>query len=337
MMFKYNSLYTGRRFWLSLGDACRALGDNILTDGDMEAVGVAAWPSGSSAIITKQTNTPAYGKQCLRIAYNGVNDPFTYQNVFLAGQSQLVTGYAKGDGTAAPKVAISTGSSIWTGTTSTQWQQFEVIESSASGNILFYAVTSAAGTYAEFDQITVKRNFGIVVDEYGIEGTGSIVAPYAKYSNQPRFEFPSTFNATGTTTLAFNFRAVDASVFSALVDIRGGSALDYFTAFTYNNTLLITSRNGLSYGKQTPSLSNNTWHRCVVTKTTGQTQSIYINGVDVTVAAVTSLAQPTSYTIGKRGASSYPFNGDMSNIGVWNRILTSTEIALDYSTNKMTV
>lgn len=131
---------------------------NKLTDGDMEAAGTGAWYS-VRATLTKETANPKTGTKCLRATYNGSTTPGgTYQSVLGLGTRFMVTGWARGDGTTYPVVGLgSYVAPAWTGTTSTEWQRFNVVADnvSGSGNFLLYGYLVSAGHYVEFDDVQV--------------------------------------------------------------------------------------------------------------------------------------------------------------------------------------
>lgn len=119
-----------------------------LVDGDMEASGVSAWTS-SNSILTKETTNPKEGLQVLRITRDG-GLPLAYQGVNTVGNLYRIKGYARGDGTRAPAIASSI--LIWSGTSSTDWQWFDVTYAAASANLVLRTVSNAVG-YVEFDDV----------------------------------------------------------------------------------------------------------------------------------------------------------------------------------------
>jgi hypothetical protein len=126
-------------------------------DGDMEAAGVGDWTAGNSATLTKETTSPQAGAQNLRVAYNAVNDPFAEQDVMLVNRTYRATGYARGDGTFTPSIREGDGSStLWTGTSSTTWQAFDVTFIASDTEFLLYSNCSGAG-FVEFDTVDLVQ------------------------------------------------------------------------------------------------------------------------------------------------------------------------------------
>jgi len=126
----------------------------FLVDGNMEKTGVADWLVGNSATLTKQTTNPYQGLQVLRVAYNGVNSPFAYQQPLTVGLDYRLTGVARGDGTYYP--TITDGPLLWLGTTSTSWQKIDVTFTASGTDLKLFSNASAAG-FAEFDAISLSE------------------------------------------------------------------------------------------------------------------------------------------------------------------------------------
>jgi hypothetical protein len=141
----------GSKDWLYL-KAAQAL--PIIVDGDMEGVGVSLWSVGNSATLTKEAGTPHGGSQCLRVAYNTSSSPYAFQTTLVVGRTYRITGWFRGDGTYLPSLWAGTGVT-YAGTTSTDWQEFDVVFAPISTSLRLYSSASAAG-YCEFDDITVE-------------------------------------------------------------------------------------------------------------------------------------------------------------------------------------
>jgi hypothetical protein len=133
------------------------LGSELMVDGDMEAVGVAAYTPINSPTLTKEVASPYEGSQNLRVAYLATSYPSCYQAILTIGKAYRVTGAGRGDGSVIPKIYNNVYGTVWSGTSSTTWQPFDVIITSAGhANLLFQCITTGAG-YAEFDDISVKE------------------------------------------------------------------------------------------------------------------------------------------------------------------------------------
>ena len=94
-----------------------------------------------------------------------------------------------------------------------------------------------------------------------------------------------------------------------------------------------TANNGnTSSTKITSVLSTGQWYHLVVTKSSGQTETIYINGISDTNSADTHWGLVDETIIGARNAgSNYLFNGKISQVSVFNKILSATEVSAIYN------
>ncbi len=173
------------------------LGDELLTDGDMEASGVGDWIAGSSAILTKETTDPVNGVQNLRIAYNGVANYFAYQSgIVTTNKTYRIRGWGRGDGTFVPSIQDPSGGGavtpLWTGTSSNSWQEFDFTYVS-QGALLYFRSLAANGGYIEFDELSVKEvqtvgawnmglNDGVITD---VSGEGNDLTQVGSLSTAP--------------------------------------------------------------------------------------------------------------------------------------------------------
>lgn len=125
----------------------------LAADGDMEAADVSAWVVISSATLTKQTTTPKRGTRCIRVAYNGTANPGASQAILTVGQTYRAVVWARGDGTAVPRL-YHDGASLVSGVATATWQRLSMEFVASTTNIRLYAITSGA-SYCEFDDLHV--------------------------------------------------------------------------------------------------------------------------------------------------------------------------------------
>jgi hypothetical protein len=129
----------------------------LLADGSMEAAGTSSWTPGGFAVLSKQTSSPKSGSQVLRVANDGSHTAANAnQSSLTAGAVYRVTGFMRSDGTSSPRVLNNSSAILYTGTSSTTWQPFDVVFIAAGNTINFQAALSVAGSnYAEFDDVSV--------------------------------------------------------------------------------------------------------------------------------------------------------------------------------------
>jgi hypothetical protein len=132
-------------------------GSEVIDDGDMEAAGTSEWSAWNNAILTKETGAAPEGGgvQILRVAYDDTSNPKAYQTDLVASTVYEIEGWARGDGTAAPAVAVNFVDE-WSGTTSTDWQYFRFVVTAGGTELALRAVTTSS-SYAEFAWVEVRE------------------------------------------------------------------------------------------------------------------------------------------------------------------------------------
>lgn len=158
---------------------------NLLVDGDIEAADTSAWTSYNSAVLSKEdgTRTGGTGSKVLRVTYNGSNNPAAGQIILTSGYTYRITGWARGDGTNTPDLVVS--STQWTGTSSTDWQSFDVTVTSSTTGVRLRIPSGSAG-YVEFDDIVIQRvgvikTTSSVVNDWDMEASGTTA--WTSYGN----------------------------------------------------------------------------------------------------------------------------------------------------------
>lgn len=183
----------------------------LLADGNMEASGTTAWASGNSAVLAKEAGAPSGGSQVLRVTYDGVANAYAYQSILVSGVDYRTRGWARGDGTTGvPQVRLN-GVTVWTGTTSATWQQYDVV-GVANGVQLHLRNQSAAG-WTEFDDVLAIRS-GQRLNDGDMEMTG--VAEWSVGNGADLSKVVGTgqalqVTATATSTYPFAYQSVVAS------------------------------------------------------------------------------------------------------------------------------
>lgn len=143
-----------------------------LVDGNMEAVGVTAW-SVYNVIISKETGTRTggTGTKVLRLvntADDHVGAAFQIGIHVPIGNSYRIRGWARSvDGAGIPYGDYGGGNTWWEGTTSTEWQYFDVVNTPQyTTDGLALRNKGPINSIVEFDDITVTRadNGGFIYD-----------------------------------------------------------------------------------------------------------------------------------------------------------------------------
>jgi hypothetical protein len=146
----------------------------------------------------------------------------------------------------------------------------------------------------------------------------------------------SQFNLTGNWTISFwfNVPAYDASIQYALgfelgTGLDGGIFTDYSGVYAnkwgfYRGNAVYPADSALSVGN---------WHNCVVTRT-GNDLAFYVDGVADGTDTNTDSMDIVNFRIGERTDGNWELNGSLSNIQIYNRVLSSTEVKQNYNALK---
>lgn len=129
---------------------------NELVDGDMEAVGTAAWSAGGGASLSKDETGARHGLRWLKVSKATTGFGYAHQTPFTVGKRYLVRGYARGDGVIAPVIYGSGAALIWAGVASTTWQYFEIEHTAVFVRLDLASLFASAG-YVGFDDIQVTE------------------------------------------------------------------------------------------------------------------------------------------------------------------------------------
>lgn len=114
------------------------------------------WTALSNACITKQLGASEGGFQIMNVSYVDASFPTARQAILTIGKEYKITGWARGDGTKAPKIQSGDASLSWTGTSSTDWQRVDVTGITTNINLDLVCNTTEAG-FAEFDDVFVTE------------------------------------------------------------------------------------------------------------------------------------------------------------------------------------
>jgi hypothetical protein len=132
--------------------------ENLLSDGAMEQSDASEYTAEGSSVLTKETGTRTGGSGTLvlRVANPASGNALASQTILTVGEKYRLTGWSRSDGNQLPTLRNPSGTVLWTGTTSTDWQYFDVIFTAATNGKLFMGTSAAgSGQYCEFDDITI--------------------------------------------------------------------------------------------------------------------------------------------------------------------------------------
>ena len=115
------------------------------------------------------------------------------------------------------------------------------------------------------------------------------------------------------------------------MDGAGGTGLNY--AILTSGTGMTFYGTGNATSATAAAMTQNVWHHVVATRTLTGTAQFWVNGVAGSTAnGPAPFSVPAAdFRIGHREDNYASFPGDMDEVGVWNRVLTSGEIAELYN------
>jgi len=132
----------------------------ILVDGDMEKSGTANWTPLYSGVLSKEAGAAKDGNWVIRVTVPAASDP-TYgvarQSPLTVGKTYHIKGWARGDGNEKnPVLGNVSIASLWSGTTSTVWQRFDLVFTAEATPVRLGATGLAdEDGWTEFDDVFV--------------------------------------------------------------------------------------------------------------------------------------------------------------------------------------
>ena len=95
--------------------------------------------------------------------------------------------------------------------------------------------------------------------------------------------------------------------------------------YTYQSSDLTYSNTDLTVGS---------WNHVVMTKS-GTTTTYYLNGVaDGGGTMVVRALNSSNYTVGSRPGGTYPYDGEVASMHVYNKVLSATEVAKNFNAQR---
>jgi hypothetical protein len=182
----------------------------LLPDGDMEAVDVLSWTVANLAVPTKQTASPHGGVRNLRVAYGGAGSPYVYQTLLTVGYTYRVSGWARGNNLQPGPAVYNAGTALWTGTASPIWQYFDVTFVATATTLRLYSRGVDATDYAEYDDIFLEEIQAVTETGGQISSVSGVKDVLLGSNGQTASEFPTakdcclSFDGGDTLTIPHN-------------------------------------------------------------------------------------------------------------------------------------
>lgn len=311
----------------------------VLVDGNMEKAGTTDWTSLFAATLSKETTNPKRGTNWLKATNTIESNGGAYQEILTVGKTYRVTGWAKGDGVDA-KPDIYQGSLQWVGTTSTDWQYFDITFVASSYSRLYLQTGhNVIGDYTGWDDVLVTEYTPPVQQSTLFKGlvgwwplksgwmqSATVVSDKTPYANHG--------TANGSPVVGSNYTTF-VNTTSDYIDIGDTNQSIKSISFWLNPDTTTEDIIDLDGGTHKISVSTGT-----LSATGFDTPIIYVDGAVSSILATGSFQNvaittatgfnASNFDIGKIAASY--FDGDIKDVMIWNRVLTPAEVTQLYNT-----
>ena len=158
--------------------------------------------------------------------------------------------------------------------------------------------------------------------------------------------YPGVLSITSniTTTAWIYYRDIGYTSWMIVIDDMGSAPFTSWCMWIDDSApaagkRIATYDNG-SWLRSTSTIAPNVWN-CIAMSKSGNTANFYINSVFSNTVTFTSLTNgiytpetDTGTGIGNHTSNSYPFNGYIANVQVYNRALSAQEVLQNYNAQK---
>jgi hypothetical protein len=303
-------------------------------DGVMDA---ANWTAGNSATLTN----PSVGT--LRIARNGVNNPFATQAVTTIGKRYKFPAEARSDGNASPRLVNQPD--FVDGTTSTDWQALQLENETNDTAATIQSVTSTGTEYTEWRNLSVKEANPLNGDHsnvtVGVAGNGRGIRYAAEYDGAT--SFTDIYSAELNTILDTDkgslvaWGKADAWGATRTIAIIGADANNQIDIFQFGGDLRVRYTAGGVSKTITilPSATTTVFFMATITwdvnaGATGEVKGYYngsfVGGLTNLGTWVGNLASDSCVIGAGSTAPVTPWDGDIAPIDVYDEPITQSQI-----------
>lgn len=345
-------LCQGGTGYVEFDDVSVVATDELVSDGDMEATGVAEWTPLNNADLSKETTDPYEGAQVLRIARDGTNNPYCRQQPLIVGIKYHVRARARSDGSAIPLIYCGGAAVSWVGTNSTAWQEADFVAVADGNNLFLQALTSTGTEYAEFDAVSVKpvRETVLAYDVKDVVGrtlpdrtgngndgalTGTVTPKRTEFGTALEF-----FGSAGDSVDPGSLAITNDFAFEAIVNLKSNGGGGAGRLVEWTTTVFLYSPAGTTMSSYlgtitgSPFTMPNTirygeWMHIVFTRqqSTGLIK-LYVNGEEVysTTAGTELIELQQAWTLGNRAAGDRALDGSIAMAKQYSRYMEPAEV-----------
>jgi len=316
-------------------------GTELLVDGDMEAAGVGDWTANDS-VLTKETGTRTGGSgiQVLRVT-RSASTYWATQVCMTVGKQYRLRGWARSDGNDAPVVFLHSGTAIWTGTNSTDWQKFDITGAAEFVQVFIGSLGNTTSAYVEFDDVSVELIEEKTLDvsgngNHGILGDGNTATTFPTKLSKRGYNFDGTTDYVDLGSDLIGTGACSVSFLTKAEGSGGGGG----GRLVDNSQLLVwidTSNNRVKFSSNGASTQANgttgDWVTgdmipITITRTAAGVANIYINGRLSGTAdqASGTPASGSNVIVGNNNAITRDYDGDIDAFMLHDSVLTHLQV-----------
>ena len=156
---------------------------------------------------------------------------------------------------------------------------------------------------------------------------------------ETNYSLPSNSNFTITAWAKSSVASVQNRVFGNADSVGGTSGVNIIWGYVGSTQIYCVRRNGVNNSTldtQSTAITNllTGWHQVVYTYSTTAGSLIYVDGTQVGSNASTGFSSALTFRVGRDGNGTDKFNGNVSNVQIYNRALAPSEVLQNYNTTR---
>jgi hypothetical protein len=171
------------------------------------------------------------------------------------------------------------------------------------------------------------------------DGGGSLVFDGTDDYVATNYTLPSNTSFTITAWAKSSTASVQNRVFGNADSVSGTSGVDIIWGYVGSTQIYCVRRNGANNGTldtQSTAITNllTGWHQVVYTYSTTAGSLIYVDGTQVGSNTNTGFSSALTFRVGRDGNGTDKFNGQVSQVQIYNRALSAQEVLQNYNATK---
>ena len=156
---------------------------------------------------------------------------------------------------------------------------------------------------------------------------------------ETNYSLPSNSNFTITAWAKSSVASVQNRVFGNADSVGGTSGVDIIWGYVGSTQIYCVRRNGVNNSTldtQSTAITNllTGWHHIVYTYSTTTGSLLYVDSIQVGSNVNLGFSSTLTFRVGRDGNGSDKFNGNVSNVQIYNRALSASEVLQNYNSTK---